>query len=532
MEPRPRIAENPVIRGFAPDPSIVRVDGWYYVARSSFEWFPIIPIHRSRDMVDWEFVGSVATAAPGGHLIGVPDSGGIWAPALSHAAGRFWVVYSILRNSEGPSHDRETYLCTAETMVGDWSEPVRLSGYGFDPSLFEERHYLLNVQCDSRPGHDFFSGIVMTEIDEAGLRVGGGPGLLLQHDRLIEGPKLMHRDGWFYLSLAEGGTGIEHGTRVTRSRQLWGPYEGDHRDPLTSRDDPTVILQKAGHSEFVQSPDGEWFLAHLATRMVQTPEGPRGPLGRETSIQAVTLEQDGWPRLTDGGHHPFLEVSVPKSSADVASIGPPAEPCRLGWPWSSLRGETQGWAESLRPDLIRPRGRQSPSSLFECSLLAQRIAELDGTAEVEVVCAPSSFTEGAGLALWCNSSSYFLLGVTWTEPEDEPQHGQQWPGGGRTVLRLSVRDANGLTSSIIADLEPGPVRLQARVNGSTAQFRAAQRGGQLTEVGSALDFSQLSEEYGGRLRFTGAFAGIYAYDLVDACFSAEFTDFVLSSSRD
>jgi xylan 1,4-beta-xylosidase len=526
MKAQRRILSNPVIRGFAPDPSIVRVDDWYYVATSSFEWFPTIPIHRSRDLVDWEFAGSVETAAPGRSLVGVPDSGGIWAPALSYADGHYWVVYSILRNFEGPSHDLETYLCTAESVDGPWSPPIRVSGYGFDPALFhhEGRHYLLNVQCDSRPGRDFFAGIVLIEIDDAGARA-GGPVLLLQHQNLIEGPKLLVHDGWFYLSVAEGGTGVEHGSRVTRSRELWGPYEWDDRDLLTSRDDTTVALQKAGHSEFVQSPGGEWFLAHLATRMLETPAGPRGPLGRETAIQAVTFADDGWPRLAGGGHHPFLEVSVPAEPG--AAAGPVAT--ALGWPWSSLRGGTEGWADVAGPDTIRLRGRQSPTSVFGCSLLAQRIPELHATVEVTVDAHPDTFTQGAGLALWYNASSYFLLDVTWAEPEGEAQRGQQWTGGGRTVLRLSIRDATGLSTETVRGIGPGPVRLRATIDGAVARFWAGVPGDELQTTGPELDFSQLSEEYGGRLRFTGAFAGILAYDLVDAAFTADFSGFSLTA---
>ena len=107
------LVRNPVIRGFAPDPSLVRVGDWYYVATSSFEWFPTIPIHRSRDLAHWEYAGHVEGAVPGGSLAGVPDSGGIWAPSLSWDGERFWVVYSIVRSVGTPYFDTDTYVSTA-----------------------------------------------------------------------------------------------------------------------------------------------------------------------------------------------------------------------------------------------------------------------------------------------------------------------------------------------------------------------------------------------------------------------------------
>ncbi|MDX2780358.1 family 43 glycosylhydrolase, partial [Streptomyces caniscabiei] len=307
------VARNPVIRGFAPDPSLIRVGEWYYVATSSFEWFPTIPLHRSRDLAHWEYAGHVRGAAPGGSLHGVPDSAGIWAPSLSWDGERFWVVYTIVRSVGTRYFDLDTYISTAAAVDGEWTAPRRVASHGFDPALFhhEGRLWLLNMQSDHRPGGERFAGIVLTELDRATLRPLGDTHLLLQHDRLIEGPKLLIRDGWFYLVLAEGGTGVEHGVRVARSRALTGPYALDDVPLLTTRDDPKVPLQKAGHAELVRTPTGEWFLSHLTARPLHTEHGIRCPLGRETAIQAVTWDPEGWPRLRQGGWHPEVEVEVP-----------------------------------------------------------------------------------------------------------------------------------------------------------------------------------------------------------------------------
>lgn len=213
------------------------------------------------------------------------------------------MTYAIVRSVGTPYFDADTYITTAADIDGKWTAPQRVASHGFDPALFhdEGRLWLLNLQNDCRPGGRRFAGIVATELDRDTLTPTGTTHLLLQHERLVEGPKLVRRGGWYYLLLAEGGTGFEHGVLVARSRTVTGPYELDDRPLLTSRDDPSVPLQKAGHGELVELPGGDWVLSHLAARPVQTPDGPRCTLGRETAIQAVTWDADDWPRLRQGG---------------------------------------------------------------------------------------------------------------------------------------------------------------------------------------------------------------------------------------
>ncbi|PUB25491.1 xylan 1,4-beta-xylosidase [Promicromonospora sp. AC04] len=544
---------NPVVRGFAPDPSVIRVGEWYYLATSSFEWFPTIPLFRSRNLADWEQAGAVDSAVPGRSLLGVPDSAGIWAPALSHSDGLFWVVYSIVRSLGRRYFDLETYVATAPDVSGPWSEPARVPGHGFDPSLLhhEGRHYLLNLQNDSRVGGRRFDGIVLTELEvppaggpEGGSRDGGLPDvgrvravgpthLLLQRDELVEGPKITVKDGWFYLLLAQGGTGVEHGVLVARSRSLTGPYEVDDVPLLTSRDDPAVPLQKAGHGELVQAPSGEWYLTHLASRPVPTPDGPRNPLGRETAVQEIVWV-DGWPRLAQGGWHPQTFVTVP----DVAAP-PPAVlgDCPAGldvapaWPWSTLREPAGDWIDTTaRPGWVRLRGRMGPESLWQQSLLAQRLTEHRAEIEVTVEARPTTHTESAGLVLWYDTASYYRLHVTWAEPAGQPQAGQQWRGSGRRVLVLEHGHPDGARVLATADLADGPVRLRAQIDGATARLSSVSGEGQWAQVGPDVDFSELSDDFGGRLRFTGAFVGISAVDLVDGAFTADFSGWALRVS--
>ncbi|MEU7207854.1 family 43 glycosylhydrolase [Streptomyces sp. NPDC044989] len=535
------LLRNPVIRGFAPDPSLVRAGDWYYVATSSFEWFPTIPIHRSRDLAHWEYAGHVEGAAPGGSLAGVPDSGGVWAPSLSWDGERFWVVYAVVRSVGTPYFDLDTYVCTAPEASGPWTAPRRVASHGFDPALFHEdgRLWLLNLQNDHRPGGRRFAGIVLTELDRDTLAPAGGTRLLLQHDRLVEGPKLLRRGDRYYLVLAEGGTGFEHGVRVARGDRLDGPYELDDRPLLTSRDDPSLPLQKAGHGELVETRDGHWVLGHLAARPLTTPNGPRCTLGRETAIQAVTWSDDGWPRLRHGGTHPEVEVDIPTRPVPGAGARtdarPPAVPAREpAWPWSTLREPPHpSWADTTtRPGAVRLRGRHGPESRWAYSLLARRITEHRAEAEVTVLARPRSFTQAAGLVLRYDSEAYLALDLTWAEDAGEPQRGQQWRGAGRTVLSLVERLERRPRRVTVLDVPPDvPLTLGVTVDRADARFWYV-HDGERVPVGPALDFSRLSDDHGTRLRFTGAVAGIHAVDLVDSAFTAEFTGFRLTCTAD
>lgn len=257
-------AHNPVLRGFMPDASVVRVGQEYLLANSSFEWFPAVPMHRSRDLATWTYAGSLPTDAV--DLRGVPDSAGVWAPSLSYDGEELWLIVGVLVTNEGGEKDVRTLVSRSRGIGQAWMPPVRVPSSGFDPALFHEdgRLWLLNMRWDARPGRESFGGITLQELDRVTLRAISDPRVILRADALIEGPGLEHRDGWYWLSVAEGGTGWNHGITMYRSRAIDGPYE---RDPpgsyLTTRDAPGHWAQKAGHGEIVHTPTGERVLVHL-----------------------------------------------------------------------------------------------------------------------------------------------------------------------------------------------------------------------------------------------------------------------------
>src|SRR5262249_44239721 len=151
-------------------PSICRVGNDYFIANSSFEWLPGVPIHHSRDLMNWRLIGHALTKPSQINLRGVPDSGGVWAPSLSYADGQFWLIYTNVRTcGRGrPFKDLEIFLITAQNISGPWSDPIKLNSVGFDPSLFHDsdgRKWIVNMIWDFRRGHARFGGIVVQEYD-------------------------------------------------------------------------------------------------------------------------------------------------------------------------------------------------------------------------------------------------------------------------------------------------------------------------------------------------------------------------------
>ena len=539
--------ENPILPGFHPDPSICRVGDDYYIANSSFEWFPGVPIHHSRDLIRWHMLGHALTRKSQLDLRGVPDSGGVWAPSLSYADGQFWLIYTNVRNTGvgRPFKDLDIFLTTAPDILGPWSEPIELNSIGFDPSLFHDddgRKWLTNMVWDFRKNHYRFGGIVIQEYDHQSRQLVGPITKLLEKKNILcEGPNLYKRGGWYYLMTAEGGTGWDHGISMGRSKNILGPYELDPEPlVLTSRDDPNLSLQKAGHGELVKTPAGEWYLAHLASRPLKTnhPLDPKSPdhsapakaragyrcvVGRETCLQRVEWTTEGWLRLAGGGHHPKVSWPEPKSGERRHSaVGDPAKgdagskratvPVRdhfdsptLDIHWSSLRGPVaESWLSlTERPGWLTLRGRDSQHSPFEQSLIARRVEHFKFTAETRMEFSPADFMQSAGLICYYDTHTHFYLRVT----HDEVR------GRKLGIVLTDDGDYDELSESECLINDWKQIFLRAVVDLEKLQFSASPDGKNWQNIRPVLDASKLSDDYGAGLHFTGAMVGLCAQDV-------------------
>jgi xylan 1,4-beta-xylosidase len=318
-------ATTPIVPGFYPDPTICRVGDEYYLAHSSFEYFPGVPIWHSRDLLRWTQIGHVLTR--GSQLTGLERRGssGLWAGTLRHHDGRFWYV-----TTNTSDFDAGQFLVWAEDPAGPWSDPVHVpEAYGIDPDIaWADGHCYLT--WNAWPSARGEGGIAQARLDVK-------TGLLLEPAYLIwqgsglgtpEGPHLYEVDGTWYLLLADGGTERGHLTSVARGSHPSGPFEECPANPILTHRSSTHPVQNVGHADLVRTPSGGWAAVYLGVR-----PGGLSPkfhvLGRETFLAGVDW-MDGWP-VFDENH---FEVP-PAATGFVDTFDPPV----LGLRWVVPGGE-------------------------------------------------------------------------------------------------------------------------------------------------------------------------------------------------
>src|SRR5580765_3620916 len=427
-----RCVVNPILRGFNPDPSIVRVDDDYYIATSTFEWFPGVQIHHSRDLMHWRLIARPLNRASQLDMRGDPDSCGVWAPCLTYADGRFHLIYTDVKRygrtttagASGASlRDFHNYLVTSERIVGDWSDPTYLNSSGFDPSLFHDddgRMYLVNMLWDHRPGQNRFAGIVLQEYAPAQRRLVGARHNIFKGTSLglTEAPHLYKRDGWYYLVTAEGGTAWGHAVTMARSRALLGPYEL-HPDVhiLSARHRPDVALQRAGHADLVETQSGETYMVYLCGRPLRN--RGRCTLGRETAIQKMTWGADDWLRTLDGQGVPTVETPAPALHAGKREgndgnnkvcryeFDEPQLP--IDFQWLRTPRPEEIFSLTARPGFLRLFGRETIGSLFRQSLVARRQQSHCFSALTVIEFEPEHFQHMAGLVCYYNGAKFHYL---------------------------------------------------------------------------------------------------------------------------
>jgi xylan 1,4-beta-xylosidase len=524
---------NPILPGFNPDPSILRVGEDYYIATSTFEWFPGVQIHHSRDLANWDLAVRPLSRKSQLDMRGDPDSCGVWAPCLTHDGEKFWLVYTDVKRKDGSFKDAHNYIVTADRIEGPWSDPIYVNSSGFDPSLFHDddgRKWFVNMMWDHRTRPLKFAGIALQEFDpKAGKLVGPRTNIYQGTDlKLVEGPHLYKRNGWYYLLTAEGGTAYQHACTFARSRTIDGQYE-THPDKyiLTSKDAPFAALQRAGHGDLVDTPDGKTYLVHLTGR--PTTQERRCVLGRETAIQEAYWGDDDWLYVKNGPV-PSLHVEVPGSRDDNTYW----TESRYGFD-RELHKDFQ-WLRTPEPERIfevtggklRLYGRESIGSWFEQALVARRQTHFSYDAETVVDFSPTDERQFAGLTAYYSRYNFFYLTVTAHSDGKRElllmSSEVSWPDGNLKFPAAPVQIPN-----------TGKVKLALTIRGRALQFFYALEGQELQPIGPVLDASILSDECGGHQAhgsFTGAFVGVAASDLNGTALPADFDYFVYRPVHD
>ncbi len=520
--------DNPVLRGFNPDPSICRVGGDYYIATSTFEWYPGVQIHHSRDLANWRLLTRPLKRASLVDMRGVPDSCGVWAPCLSHAEGRFWLVYTLVRRFDGNFKDTHNFLTSCESIDGVWSDPIYLDSRGFDPSLFHDddgRKWYLSMIWDHRPDQSSFGGIYLQEYSAEEQRLVGKGDMIFAGSALgcTEGPHLYRRGGYYYLLTAEGGTGYEHGMTMARSRSITGPYEIDPDGQfLTARGSPDSHLQRCGHGDWVETPEGECYAVYLCSRPL-APDKRRSPMGRETALEKVHWTAEGWLRSTSGSSAPSVQLEAPELPAQPwpgATVRTQFQPGEVPLEFQWLRTPNFDHLFSLRarPGCLRIYGRESLGSLFDSALLARRQQAWRYQASAKLEFAPDHFQQQAGLVCYYNGHKFHYLFVS-----RDQQHGRHL-GIMSCAADLSLETRYPLQAEPVLLPEEGPVFLRASVDNDALQFYWSEDESTWTPVGEVLDYSLLCDETGKGegANFTGTFVGMCCQDITGSARHADF----------
>jgi xylan 1,4-beta-xylosidase len=504
---------NPILSGFYPDPSIVKVDKDYYLVNSTFSYFPGLPIWHSKDLKNWKQIGNVISRTSQMDFLGERMTRGLFAPGISYNNGTFYVTCTDI-DHEG------NFVVTAKNPAGPWSNPVKLPQVkGIDPSIFfdEDGKAYIVYNSDAPNYKPLYSGhrtIKMYEIDPISLKTIGEEKILVnggvditKKPVWIEGPHILKRNGWYYLYAAEGGTSVNHSEVVLRSKNVWGPFIPYEKNPiLTQRDLPADRknpITSTGHAQFVEGPDGKTYAVFLACRPYA---GDYYNTGRETFIAPVEWK-DEWPIINPNSKEVqyaytanFKEVkqtnALPQSGNFTYKLGfekqlDPALTFLRSIDSSSFSlNKTAGLTMKLKPETLMDFGVPS--------FIGKRQQHLFCSTETELNFTANNDNEKAGLAIFQNESHFYFLGKSLDN--------------GKQVLQLYKSNIDGKTMDVMATtkLAANVKKVQLRIDavGEYYSFSYATEPNKWVVLKDKVDGKFLSTHDAGG--FIGCFFGLYA----------------------
>lgn len=505
---------NPICRGMHPDPSIVRVGEDYYMVNSSFVFFPCIPISHSRDLIHWELIGHAITNPDWARLKGLEGGRGYWAPDISYYERKFYIT-ATYRLNEGGMPQRLQMVTSSDKPEGPYCEPVFLEEEGIDPSIFADldgrRYMLLN------------RGARIFEISKDGRKILSEPKLLWygQNKKASEGPHMLYKDGYYYLFMAEGGTGMGHRITVARSRELMGVYESCPYNPILRQWDDKRLIQCCGHGMPVETQDGDWYMVYLCNRISTS---GYAILGRETSLDPIIWTADGWPLVNSLQGPSELQrkpaIAGEKTDDEVQHIGTGEQAgivnkqggTAMGiWSeWMTVRGAVEGSYEKQGEELVIHGSGLDLNCLDYSTILVKSqkafCFEISGSVRIEEGQADADWD--AGLTCYYDENSYLKLALA----RRSRQLG---------ILSAEYVDDRYVTEKFIPLETEGRVAELKIVTEHLKRTLYFRQGDAWRQAAVFENTSYLSSEglKKGK-RFTGATAGIY----VNGCVTGRFTE--------
>ena len=470
---------NPVIKGFFPDPSICRAEGKYYLAASSFQFFPGVPIFESGDLVNWTLIGHALTRESQLPLGGTNSCSGIFAPTLRYHEGRFYMVTT--NTTTGGN-----FYVSSDDIRGEWSEPLFVEQGGIDPSLFFEdgKTYFMSNGTDDEGR----SGIIQCEIDLAtGKKLTAGRCIWNGNDgRFLESPHLYKINGTYYLMASEGGTEYGHMCVLAKGPSPYGPFESCPHNPiLTNRNKGGYPIQGAGHCDLVEDGNGNWWMVNLAFRQIGM-WTMHHVTGREVFLCPVEFDEDGWLRVGVNGEC-LEEFETDRLDTVQKKPGVITFADRLQWihlrnPHTENYSLTDGSFTLTPGEFGLEERKDSPTFIgIRQSALKQYF-----TVDIDVRDCE------AGMTLYMTEDQHYDLAVRQTEK------------GFVLFRRLRVGDLCQVDNEI--ELDSGRLSLSITADGFVYLFEA-EADGRCFHLGSAQS-KYLSTELAGN--FTGVVLGIFA----------------------
>jgi len=484
---------NPIIRGYNPDPSIVRVDEDFYLVTSTFEFFPGVPIYHSRNLVNWELINHCLTNEQQLPLMGARNSGGIFAPTIRYHDGVFYMITTNV--STGGN-----FLVHTRDIRGEWSKPVYINHQGIDPSLLfdDGKVYFCATQLV-----DGESSIALYEINPMTGELSNGPTIISKGigGKFPEAPHLYRIGEYYYLMLAEGGTEYGHMETIFRAKDPYGPYEGCPHNPILSHKDyQGSPIQATGHADIVEDQHGNWWMVFLAIRPFK--HAMLHNLGRETFLSPLTWDDNGWPVVGRNGRAELcMKGPLPKPTEPVSiAFEDDFSSAELNRAWTFVRNpRPEAYTLIDRGLKLTAAGEKLDSPNPTALLLRQQEFSMFAEASFEI----NSLPEGGkiGVTAYYNTDYHYAAYITQKE------------GNIQVALGKSVHDIRleeGLQN--LPEIQHIFFRIQANQKNYTFYYRLDDEWLYLGEGASAA----LCTEGTRTMTFTGTFLGVFVSEQAEA----------------
>ncbi|MFI3206276.1 MAG: family 43 glycosylhydrolase [Clostridia bacterium] len=543
--------QNPILKGFNPDPSILRVDNCYYIAVSSFEWFPGIPIYRSFDLKNWELFTHAIVKNEQINLMGMSSASAVWAPSLTYnkKTQKFYVAFSVVYGFDNNNFDVDNFYVESDKIDGTWSNAIYINSTGFDPAFFhdtDKKSYVVCLEWEAREGYEHPGYVVLQEYDFEKRSLVGEYKRISKGatDRgCTEGPNIYKKGEYYYLVTAEGGTGYGHCIAISRAKNIFGDYESYENNPIITsqpidfsergvgdsakswRYYPHSILQKSGHGSIVETDTGETYIVHLCSR----PFAPelRSTLGRETSIQKCYWTNDAWIKLDSDNNMAKIGVDQPnlreyvfeQANQNKLYIEENGEKVLHKYFYTLREEFNKDWINFDKNGNILMRARGTLFSNYHQSIIARKATAFSYSATVKIDFEPENNLQMAGLVNYYNSKAFYYLRVYYSESLKSKT----------LAIMKSDKGFKKEYCDTRIKIESGKeIYLKSVVKERELRFYYSFDGDSFVRIGDVYDSTILSDEYAGG--FTGSFVAVTASDNYTKSKTCKIEKFVIENN--